>query len=157
MRVYLGSDHAGFELKGFLVKHLGSLGHDVVDARPDVFDVGNAYPPSYIETAHRVVADPGSIEVVIRGSGNGEQISANKVAGCRTALAWGTKTTWLARGHNDAQVVGVGARMRGTAGAAEIVEAFLATPFSSSERHGRRIRLISDFEATGNVPPICAG
>jgi ribose 5-phosphate isomerase B len=94
---------------------------------------------------------------VIGGLGNGEQISANKLAGCRAALAWSTETARLVREHNDAQVVGLGARMHGPAGAAEIVEAFLATPFSGGERHGRRIRLISDFEAAGDVPPISAG
>ncbi len=157
VRVYLGSDHAGFELKSFLVRHMSCLGHDVVDVRPDVFDAGDDDPPFCIETARRAVADPGNIGVVIGGSGNGEQISANKVAGFRPTLAWSTETSRLAREHNDAQVVGVGARMRGPARAAEIVEAFLATPFSGGERHTRRIRLISDFEATGDAPLICAG
>lgn len=157
VRVYLGSDHAGFELKGFRVRHLSSLRHDVVGLRSDVFDGGDDYLPSCIETGRRVVADRGSIGVVIGGSGNGEQICANEVAGCCAALAWSTETARLAREHNDAQVVGVGARMHGPAGAAEIVEAFLATPFSGGERHARRIRLISDFEDTGDAPPISAG
>ncbi len=157
VRVYLGSDHAGFELKAFLVKHLTSLGHDVVDVGPDVFDPDDDYPPFCIETARRVVADPGSIGVVIGGSGNGEQISANKVPGCRAALAWSTETARLAREHNDAQVAGIGARMHSPAEAAEIVEAFLTTPFSGGERHSRRIKQISDFESTGDAPPISAG
>jgi ribose 5-phosphate isomerase B len=157
VRVYLGSDHAGFELKAFLVQHLTRLGHDVVDVGPDVFDADDDYPPFCIETARQVMADPGSLGVVIGGSGNGEQICANKVAGCRAALAWSTETARLAREHNDAQVVGVGARMHAPAEAAEIVETFLATPFSGGERHARRIRLISDFEATGDAPPISAG
>ncbi len=89
--------------------------------------------------------------------GNGEQISANNVAGCRAALAWSTETARLVREHNDARVVGVGARMHGPAGAAEIVEAFLATSFFGGERHARRIRLLSDFEAAGDVPPISVG
>lgn len=153
VRVYLGSDHAGFELKGCLVRRLSSLGRDVVDVRPDVFDVGDQDPSSCIETACAVVADPGSIGVVIGGSG-GEQICANNVVGWRAALEWSTETARLAREHNDAQVVGVGARMHGVA---EIVEVFLAMPFSGGERHAGRIRLISDFEATGDAPPICAG
>jgi ribose 5-phosphate isomerase B len=157
MRVYLGSDHAGFELKAFLVDHLVNLGHDVVDVGPKVFDPDDDYPLFCIETARRVVADTGSLGVVIGGSGNGEQISANKVTGCRAALAWSTETARLAREHNDAQVVGVGARMHGTAEAAEIVEVFLATPFSGGERHTRRIRIISEFEVTGQLPPIPAG
>lgn len=89
--------------------------------------------------------------------GNGEQMSANKVAGCRAALAWSIETARLARECNDAQVVGVGARMHGPVGAAGIVGAFLAAPLSGGERHGRRIRLISGFEVAGDAPPICAG
>jgi ribose 5-phosphate isomerase B len=128
-----------------------------------VFDVGDDYPPSCIETARWVVAGAGRIGVVIGGLGNGERISANKVAGCRAAPAWSTETARLTREHNDAQVVGVGARMRGpagaagAAGAAEIVEAFLATTFSGGERHARRIRPIADFEASEDVPTISAG
>jgi ribose 5-phosphate isomerase B len=94
---------------------------------------------------------------VIGGLGNGEQISANKVAGCRVALVWSTETARLAREHNEAQVVGVGARMHGSAGAAEIVEAFFAASFFGGERYARWIRLIADFEAAGDVPPISAG
>jgi ribose 5-phosphate isomerase B len=157
VRVYLGSDHAGFELKAFLVEHLTSLGHDVVDVGPYIFDADDDYPPFCIETARRVVADSGSLGVVIGGSGNGEQISANKVTGCRAALAWSTETARLAREHNDSQVMGIGARMHEPAEAAEIVETFLGTPFSGGERHVRRIRLISDFEATGDAPPVCPG
>jgi len=145
-----------FELKGFLARYLSSLGHEVVDVGPDVFDVGDDYPPSCIETASRVVADPGSMGEVIGGLGNGEQISANKVAGCRAVPAWSTETARLAREHNDAQVLGVGARMHGPARAAEIVEAFLATSFSGGERHARRIRLIADFEVTADAPPMSA-
>jgi ribose 5-phosphate isomerase B len=156
VRVYLGSDHAGFELKAFLVQHLTSLGHDVVDVGPNVFDADDDYPPFCIATARRVVADSGSLGVVIGGSGNGEQISANKVVGCRAALAWSTETARLAREHNDAQVMGIGARMHSPAEAAEIVEMFIATPFSGGERHSRRIGQISTFETTGEAPPISA-
>lgn len=154
VHVYLGSDHAGFELKNFLVTHLASLGHDVVDVGPEAFDADDDYPPFCIEAARRVVADSGSLGVVIGGSGNGEQISANKVPGCRAALAWSTDTAKLAREHNDAQVMGIGARMHSAAEAAEIVEVFLNTPFSGGERHSRRISQVSDFEATGEPPPL---
>ncbi|MGH3916466.1 MAG: ribose-5-phosphate isomerase [Pseudonocardiaceae bacterium] len=154
MRVYLGSDHAGFELKVFLVEHLASLGHDVVDVGPAAFDPDDDYPPFCIETARRVVANSGSLGVVIGGSGNGEQISANKVAGCRAALAWSTETAQLAREHNDAQVVGIGARMHSAAQAADIVEAFLNTPFSGGERHLRRVAQITDYETAGEPPPL---
>jgi ribose 5-phosphate isomerase B len=157
VRVYLGSDHAGFELEGFLVRRLSSLGHDVVDVRPDVFGVGDGYPPSCIVTARRAVAGLGRIGGVVGGLGNGEQISANKVAGCRAALAWSTEIARLARDHHDAQVVGVGTRMHRPAGAAELVEAFVASPLSGGERLACRIRLIADFEAAGDAPPISAG
>lgn len=154
VRVYLGSDHAGFELKAFLVEHLTSLGHDVVDVGPHAFDPDDDYPPFCIETARRVVANAGSLGVVIGGSGNGEQISANKVPGCRAALAWSTETAGLAREHNDAQVAGLGARMHTPAEAAQIVEVFLDTPFSGGERHCRRIGQIAEFETTGEPLPL---
>lgn len=149
VRVYLGSDHAGFDLKVFLVEYLAGLGHDVVDVGPAAFDPDDDYPPFCIETARQVVASPGSLGVVIGGSGNGEQISANKVAGCRAALAWSTQTARLAREHNNAQVVGIGARMHSETEAADIVEAFLNTAFSGGERHLRRITQIADYESTG--------
>ncbi|MCA1674529.1 MAG: ribose-5-phosphate isomerase [Actinobacteria bacterium] len=154
MRVYLGSDHAGFELKSFLSEHLTSLGHDVVDVGPHAFDPDDDYPPFCIETARRVVANAGSLGVVIGGSGNGEQISANKVKGCRAALAWSTEIATLAREHNDAQVVGLGARMHSQADAAQIVEAFLNTPYSGGERHLRRLRQIAEYETTGEPLPL---
>ncbi|MGQ0837959.1 ribose-5-phosphate isomerase [Actinokineospora sp.] len=149
MRVYLGSDHAGFELKAHLAERLAAVGHDVVDVGPQAYDALDDYPPFCIETARRVVADPGSLGVVIGGSGNGEQIAANKVKGCRAALAWSAETARLSREHNDAQVIGVGARMHTAEEATAIVEAFLATPFSTDPRHARRIGLIDAYERTG--------
>ncbi|MGX7827374.1 ribose-5-phosphate isomerase [Actinokineospora sp. 24-640] len=154
MRVYLGSDHAGFELKAHLAKHLAAAGHDVIDVGPAEYDAQDDYPPFCIEAARRVVADDGSLGVVIGGSGNGEQIAANKVPGCRAALAWSPETARLAREHNDAQVMGLGARMHTPEEAAAIVEAFLATSFSGNERHARRIALISDYERTGEPPAL---
>lgn len=154
MRVYLGSDHAGFELKNFLAGHLAGLGHDVVDVGPGTFDPDDDYPPFCIETARRVVANAGSLGVVIGGSGNGEQISANKVQGCRAALAWKPEIARLAREHNDAQVIGIGARMHSESEAAQIVEAFLDTPFSGGDRHLRRIGQISEYETTGEPIPL---
>ncbi|WP_424184786.1 ribose-5-phosphate isomerase [Actinokineospora sp. G85] len=156
MRVYLGSDHAGFELKAHLVSHLSAAGHDVVDVGPHAYDELDDYPPFCVETARRVVADEGSLGVVLGGSGNGEQIAANKVAGCRAALAWSTETARLSRQHNNAQVVGVGARMHTADEATAIVEAFLATPFSGVDRHQRRIDQLSDYERTGTPPPLPA-
>jgi ribose 5-phosphate isomerase B len=154
VRVYLGSDHAGFELKAYLVEHLTAAGHDVVDVGPAAYDADDDYPPYCVEAARRVVADEGSLGVVVGGSGNGEQIAANKVTGCRAALAYDVETATLARQHNNAQVVGIGARMHTPAEAGEIVAAFVATPFSGVERHARRIRMLDDFERTGEPPAL---
>lgn len=154
MRVYLGSDHAGFELKARLLDHLTSLGVETVDVGAASYDALDDYPPFCIETARRVVADGDALGIVIGGSGNGEQISANKVAGCRAALAWSEETARLAREHNDAQVMGIGARMHTEAEALAIVEAFLATPFSGNERHARRIAMLADYERTGENPGV---
>lgn len=160
MRVYLGSDHAGFQLKAFLIDHLRAGGHDVVDVGPVSYDPDDDYPVFCIETARAVVADPGSLGIVLGGSGNGEQIAANKVTGCRAALGWSPQIAALAREHNDAQVLGVGARMHTAQQAAEIVDAFVATPFSGSPRHARRIAQLDQFERTGEpptIPPHLAG
>ena len=139
-----------------LVKHLADAGHEVVDVGPAVYDAEDDYPPYCVETARRAVADEGSLGVVIGGSGNGEQIAANKVPGCRAALAYNTETAQLGRAHNDAQVVAIGGRMHSIAEATEIVEVFLATPFSGDARHARRIQLLADYERTGTPPPLPA-
>jgi ribose 5-phosphate isomerase B len=146
VRVYIGSDHAGFELKAHLVAHLTAAGHQVTDVGAETYDPDDDYPPFCIEAARRTVADPGSLGIVIGGSGNGEQIAANKVPGCRAALAWSVETATLSREHNDAQVVGIGARMHTAEEATTIVDAFLATPFSEGERHKRRIGLLTEYE-----------
>ncbi|MEV0838977.1 ribose-5-phosphate isomerase [Actinocatenispora sera] len=154
MRVYLGSDHAGFELKAHLLAALAAAGHDVVDVGAARYDENDDYPAFCLATGARVVADPGSLGVVIGGSGNGEQIAANKVPGVRAALAWNTETARLAREHNDANVVGIGARMHTTEQAAELVRTFLDTPFSQGERHRRRIAQVADYERTHAVPQL---
>ncbi|MFD1826265.1 MULTISPECIES: ribose-5-phosphate isomerase [Mumia] len=146
MRVHLGCDHAGFELKNHLLTHLRDQGHDVVDHGPATYDAEDDYPPFCFAAGEAVVADLGSLGVVIGGSGNGEQIAANKVDGVRAALAWSLETAQLAREHNNANVVGIGARMHSTEEATTIVEAFLATPFSGVERHARRISLLAAYE-----------
>lgn len=151
MRVYLGSDHAGFELKAQLIEHLGTVGVETVDVGAPTYDPNDDYPPFCLETARQVVADPGSLGIVLGGSGNGEQIAANKVPGCRAALAWSTETATLAREHNNAQVVGIGARMHSKDEAIAIVDAFVATSFSGGERHARRIAMLTDYEATGTI------
>ena len=154
MRVYLGSDHAGFELKSHLLSHVASLGHQAIDIGPAVYQAEDDYPPFCIATGLAVLDDPGSLGVVIGGSGNGEQIAANKVPGIRAALAWSVETARLGRLHNDAQVVAIGARMHTPDEAAELVTAFLATDFSGEERHARRIHLLDDYERTHVPPPL---
>lgn len=148
MRLYIGSDHAGYALKEQLAGHLTDRGHDVVDIGAPGYDPADDYPPFCFATGLAVVRDPGSLGIVIGGSGNGEQIAANKVRGVRAALAWSTETARLAREHNDAQVVAIGARMHPRAEAVAIVEEFIATPFTGELRHVRRLELISAHEST---------
>ena len=157
MRVYLGSDHAGFELKSHLVAHLAGLGHEAVDCGPTAYDPGDDYPAYCITAAARVAGDPGSLGVVIGGSGNGEQIAANKVRGIRAVLAWNQETARLGREHNDANVVAVGARMHARPDAVRFVEIFLATPFSGDVRHARRIAEVAAYEWSGELPPLPGG
>ncbi|MEU9186081.1 ribose-5-phosphate isomerase [Streptomyces sp. NPDC048484] len=154
MRVYLGSDHAGFELKNHLVEWLKSSGHEPVDCGPLIYDALDDYPPFCLRAAERAAADPEALGVVIGGSGNGEQIAANKVEGVRAALAWSAETAALGRQHNDANVVAVGARMHSEEEATKFVETFLNTPFSGDERHIRRIDMLSAYETTGALPAI---
>jgi ribose 5-phosphate isomerase B len=146
MRVHIASDHAGFELKSVLSTHLAEAGHEVVDHGAEVYDADDDYPSFCIAAGEAVVADPGSLGVVIGGSGNGEQIAANKVDGVRAGLAWNIETAQLTRQHNDANVVGVGARMHTQEEALAIVDAFLAEPFSGGARHQRRIDQLADYE-----------
>lgn len=152
MRVYLGSDHAGFELKNHLVEWLKAAGHEPVDCGPHIYDAQDDYPPFCLRAAERTAADADALGIVIGGSGNGEQIAANKVKGVRAALAWSEETASLGRQHNNANVVAVGARMHSTEEATKFVETFLATPFSGDERHIRRIDMLSDYETTGDLP-----
>ena len=154
MRVYLGSDHAGFELKSVLVSWLKSAGHDPVDCGPATYQGQDDYPPYVMRAAASVIADPGSLGIVIGGSGNGEQIAANKIAGIRAALAWSEDTARLARLHNDANVLSLGARMHPVEDAIAFTQVFLDTPFSGEARHQRRIDLISGYEESGDLPPL---
>ncbi|MEU5724412.1 MULTISPECIES: ribose-5-phosphate isomerase [unclassified Micromonospora] len=156
MRVYLGSDHAGFELKGHLANHLAKQGYEVVDVGPHGYDPDDDYPAFCLHTGDRVVNDPGSLGVVIGGSGNGEQIAANKIAGVRAALAWSIDTAQLAREHNDANIIAVGARQHTLDEATALVEAFLTTPFSGNPRHARRITQVAAYEQTRELPDLPA-
>jgi ribose 5-phosphate isomerase B len=154
VRVHIGSDHAGFELKSHIIGHLTSLGHDVVDVGPATYNAGDDYPPYCIATGLAVLADPGSLGVVIGGSGNGEQIAANKVPGIRAALAWNLDTAKLARQHNNAQVVAIGARQHSVEDAMALAEAFIAEPFSEDPRHERRIAILDEYEKTHEPPAL---
>jgi ribose 5-phosphate isomerase B len=152
MRLHIGCDHAGLELKQHLVGQLSARGHDVRDHGPQEYDPEDDYPPYCLRAAQAVVADAGSLGIVIGGSGNGEQMAANKVAGVRAALAWSQETARLARLHNDANVVAVGARMHSLDEATGFVETFLSTDFSGEVRHFRRIAMLREYEQTGEVP-----
>ena len=151
MRIHIGSDHAGLEFKNRIVAHLKTKGHDVVDHGPHTFDPLDDYPVFCIPAAEAVAKEPGSFGIVLGGSGNGEQMVANKVQGVRAALVWSKEIAKLAREHNDANVISLGGRMHDEAFCLELVDTFLATPFSGDERHVRRIGLISKYEKDGKL------
>ncbi len=146
MRVHIASDHAGFDFKNILADHLRAQGHDVVDHGAHHYDANDDYPAFCIAAGEAVAAEAGSLGVVLGGSGNGEQIAANKVRGIRAALAWSVETAQLGRQHNNANVVAVGGRMHSTEEALAIVDAFLSTPFSNDPRHVRRINEVLAYE-----------
>ncbi|GAA2438965.1 ribose-5-phosphate isomerase [Actinomadura vinacea] len=152
MRVFLGTDHAGFELKEHLVAWLKANGHEPVDCGALEYDAADDYPPYVLRAAERTVAEPGTLGIVIGGSGNGEAMAANKVKGARAALVWSQETARLAREHNDANVISVGARQHDLDTATEFVRLFLETPYSKEPRHTRRIDMLGDYERTGTVP-----
>jgi ribose 5-phosphate isomerase B len=154
MRVHLGSDHAGFELKAKIGALLRELGHEPVDHGPHALDPADDFPPYCLRAARGAVEEPGSLGIVIGGSGNGEAIVANKVRGVRCALAHDAVTARLGREHNDANVLSVGARMIAEELALSLVSIFVATPFSGDARHARRIAQIADYERTGKLPDL---
>ncbi|WP_380167571.1 ribose-5-phosphate isomerase [Jannaschia sp. R86511] len=157
MRVHIGSDHAGFELKTHLATTLAADGHEVVDHGPVELDPLDDYPAFCLRAALAVAGDPGSLGVVVGGSGNGEQIAANKVPGVRAVLAWSQDTARLGRQHNDANVISVGGRMHEAEEATGFVRTFLAEPFSGDERHQRRIDQLTRWESDGELPPLPDG
>ena len=146
MRIHVACDHAAFDLKEALVSHLQEKGFEVIDHGSKEYDAEDDYPDTCIPCAEAVLADEGSLGVVLGGSGNGEQMAANCVKGIRAALAWSLETAKLARQHNNAQIVAVGARMHETSQALAIIDAFIAEPFSGGERHQRRIDLMTQYE-----------
>lgn len=157
-RVHVGSDHAGLELKDHLLRWLEEHGYEPVDHGPYVYDAWDDYPVFCLRAAEGVAveraAGRASLGVVIGGSGNGEQMAANKVRGVRCALAWSEETARLAREHNDATMVSVGGRMHPVEEMTRFVEVFLAEPFSHDERHVRRIGQLSGYEDDGVLPPL---
>jgi ribose 5-phosphate isomerase B len=153
VRVYLGSDHAGFELKAAIIAWLAEAGHEAIDCGPASYDPEDDYPVYVLRAAEGVTEDPGSLGIVIGGSGNGEQIAANKVHGIRAALAWTTQTAQLARQHNDANVLSLGARQYSVADAVSFAKTFVETPFSGEPRHARRLAQVAAYEKTQELPP----
>ena len=152
VRVYLGSDHAGFELKAAIIAWLGEAGHEAVDCGPASYDPADDYPVYVMRAAQGTIDDHGSLGIVIGGSGNGEQIAANKIPGIRAALAWTAETARLARQHNDANVLSLGAREYSLEDAISFAKLFVETPFSGDARHARRLAMIADYEKTGELP-----
>ena len=153
MRVHIGGDHAAYELLGELVSFLEGEGHEVTNHGPHTLDPEDDYPVFVLRAAEAVAADPESLGIVLGGSGNGEQMAANKVTGIRAALCYNAELATLAREHNNAQVISIGGRMNTVEEAKAMVAAFLATPFSGAPRHQRRIDMVSAYEATGDLPP----
>ena len=147
MRIHLATDHAGLDFKDALTAHLTELGYEVVDHGAYEYDAQDDYPQFCIAAAKAVANEPESLGVVFGGSGNGEQMAANKVRGIRAALCWSIATAQLAREHNNANICSIGARQHSQDDAFAIIDAFLATPFSGDARHERRIGQISEFES----------
>jgi ribose 5-phosphate isomerase B len=143
------------ELSAYLVAELSAIGHELIDHGPKVYDALDDYPGFCIAAAQAVMADQDSgveaLGIVLGGSGNGEQMAANKVQGIRAALIWNDSTAKLAREHNNANVAAVGARQHSNEEVLELIKAFINEPFSNDERHVRRIGKIAKFEATGEV------
>ena len=155
MRIHIATDHAGLDLSHFLISELSKAGHEVFDHGPQTYDPLDDYPSFCITAALAVRADEEAgvqaLGIVLGGSGNGEQMAANKVHGIRAALVWNLDTAKLARQHNDANVVAVGARQHDQAEVLELIKAFIAEPFSQDERHIRRIGKIATYEQTGDI------
>jgi ribose 5-phosphate isomerase B len=154
MRSHIGGDHAAYDLQRALVAHLREGGHEVIDHGPADYDAQDDYPVYVLRAAQAVAADEGSLGVVLGGSGNGEQIAANKVRGIRAALAWSGELAALARQHNKAQVVSIGARFTDTEVAKQIVDTFVTTEFTDEPRHSRRLGMVTAYESTGDLPAL---
>jgi ribose 5-phosphate isomerase B len=155
MRIHVATDHAGLEFSKDLQEHLRNVGHEVIDHGPETFDPLDDYPAFCISAARAVVSDQAAgvdtLGIIFGGSGNGEQIAANKVLGARAALVWSAATAQLARSHNDANLISIGARQHTVDEAKFLIDTFLATPFSGEVRHARRIAQVAEYEHTGHI------
>jgi len=155
MRIHIATDHAGLEFSQDLQNHLRGNGHEVIDHGPQSYDPLDDYPSFCINAAQATVNDQAAgieaLGVVFGGSGNGEQIAANKVTGARAALVWNVSTAELAREHNNANVISIGARQHSVDEAKLFIDTFIATPFPGEERHARRIAQLAEYEASGLI------
>lgn len=155
MRIHIATDHAGLEFSKLLQEHLTSAGHEVIDHGPKEYDALDDYPAFCINAAQAVARDEAaglhSLGVVFGGSGNGEQMAANKVPGIRAALVWSDATSVLAREHNNANVISIGARQHTEEEAIRFVDIFVNTTFPGEERHVRRIGQLAEYERTGTI------
>lgn len=151
MKIHIATDHAGLEFKSKLAEHLAQAGHEVVDHGAYQYDPSDDYPEFIIAAAEAVAHDQSggvqALGVVFGGSGNGEQMAANKVRGIRAALVWNESTAKLARQHNNANIISIGAREHSEDEAMQLIDWFVAEPFSDEERHIRRISQIRDYES----------
>lgn len=157
MTIYLAGDHAGFRLKAALAAHLPVLGHDVIDLGPAELDPEDDYPDYVTPLARRIAEESGALGIILAGSGEGEAMCANRVLGVRCAVFYGKEAALetldvegghsqdgfdvvrLARKHNNANILSIGARFVSPEDADTAVRIFLDTPFSESERHARRL------------------
>lgn len=155
MRIHVATDHAGLEFSQQLQQHLREQGHEVIDHGPVEYDALDDYPSFCINAAVGVARDQRdgveALGVVFGGSGNGEQMAANKVEGIRAALVWNESTASLAREHNNANVISIGARQHPVEDAIRFIDLFIATPFPGDERHVRRIGQLGEYERTGLI------
>jgi ribose 5-phosphate isomerase B len=157
MKVYIATDHAGFELKNFLAKKL-EKSYKVIDLGAYSYNKNDDYVDVCIKCAQNVQNNISSdvtenyttLGIVIGGSGNGEQIVANRIKGIRAALCYDINTAKLAREHNNANIIGVGARMHTKNDAFNIVKTFLDTKWSNDSRHKRRLEQIKKYEEENN-------
>ena len=141
MKIFIGSDHAGFELKKNLIEYLSDLGHEMRDMGAKKFDAEDDYPDFIIPVAKEISHNPSFRGIIIGGSGQGEAMCANKIYGVRAAVYYGGNSdiVKLSREHNDANILSLGARFVGPDVARAAVRLWLDTPFSGDERHKRRI------------------